>query len=78
MIAYLFCSLALVIIPVSAVTFINCGQSATGLAIYIFCTLLLLAVLTPIVGAALLLVLKRQFSEFYKEIWVQTVALIII
>ena len=45
--------------------------------LFICITLTMFAILTPTVGGALLRILKRHFEDFYDEIFVKTLALIV-
>ena len=72
-----FSCVILVLAPFIAVTILECKNfTDQGYVIYITTSFAVFALLTPIVGSALLLILRRHFSEFYKDICGHTLALI--
>ena len=78
-IVFILCAIFIVLAPIAAVTFINCGDTRYPLlALYIIGTMLFLSVVTPTVGAVLLYVLKKHFPVFYTLIRKRTFILILV
>ena len=77
LVAFCICAFLLVAVPLAIFAFLECEDLLeNGIVILVASTFSVFAVLIPVVGTSLLLILKRYFFPFYTAIRANTIILL--